>query len=76
MTMVQNIAMMLVNIGAGALNDLSGASDVNPAGYQPMLWLFFMLSLFGFVFAATLRKRETGPAGHGLETTTARAATA
>ena len=68
MTMVQNIAMMLVNIGAGALNDAAGASDVNPAGYQPMLWLFFVLSLFGFVFAAMLRARERGPAGHGLET--------
>jgi MFS family permease len=74
MTMVQNIAMMLVNIGAGALNDVSGASDVNPQGYQPMLWLFLVLSLFGFVFAALLRKRETGAAGHGLETTTARTA--
>ena len=68
MTMVQNIAMMLVNIGAGALNDAAGASDLNPAGYQPMLWLFFALSLFGFVFAAALRTRERGPAGHGLET--------
>ena len=68
MTMVQNIAMMLVNIGAGALNDAAGASDVNPAGYQPMLWLFFALSLFGFVFAALLRAHERGPAGHGLET--------
>ena len=68
MTMVQNIAMMLVNIGAGALNDAADASDVNPAGYQPMLWLFFALSLFGFVFAALLRARERGPAGHGLET--------
>jgi MFS family permease len=76
MTMVQNIAMMLVNIGAGALNDLSGASDVNPGGYQPMLWLFFVLSLFGFLFAALLRKRETGPASHGLETITARTAPA
>lgn len=74
MTMVQNIAMMLVNIGAGALNDASGASDLNPAGYQPMLWLFFVLSLFGFVFAAALRTRERGPAGHGLETITAQSA--
>jgi MFS family permease len=71
MTMLQNIAMMLVNLGAGALNDVSGASEVNPAGYQPMLGLFFVLSLFGFVFAAMLRAREKGPRGHGLETITA-----
>ena len=33
-----------------------------------MLWLFFVLSLFGFVFAYLLRVREVGPHGHGLET--------
>ena len=32
-----------------------------------MLWLFFALSLFGFLFVAALRARETGPRGHGLE---------
>jgi MFS family permease len=67
MTMLQNIAMMVVNVAAGALNDASGASAENPAGYRPMLWLFFVLSLFAFVFAAALRARETGPRGHGLE---------
>ena len=67
MTMVQNIAMMLVNLGAGALNDVAGASDQNPDGYRPMLWLFFTLSLMAFLFAAALRRRETGPRGHGLE---------
>jgi hypothetical protein len=33
-----------------------------------MLWLFLILSLFGFVFAYALRVRETSPQGHGLET--------
>ena len=32
-----------------------------------MLWLFLILSLFGFVFAFLLRMRETSPQGHGLE---------
>jgi MFS family permease len=68
MTMLQNIAMMLANLGAGALNDAFGAAPDNPAGYTPMLWFFFGLSLFGFIFAAALRVRETGPQGHGLET--------
>jgi len=68
MTMLQNIAMMLANLGAGALNDAFGASPANPGGYQPMLWFFFVLSLFGFVFAAALRLRESGSRGHGLET--------
>jgi MFS family permease len=68
MTMLQNIGLTLVNFAAGALNDASGASAQNPAGYRPMLWMFFGLSLFGFLFAAALRVRETGPHGHGLET--------
>jgi H+/Cl- antiporter ClcA len=67
MTMLQNIGMMIVNLGAGALNDAGGASEQNPGGYRPMLWLFFVLSLGGFLFAAALRRRETSPGGHGLE---------
>jgi MFS family permease len=71
MTMLQNIAMMVVNVGAGALNDARGASEVNPDGYDPMLWLFFTLSLLAFVFAAALRRRESGSGGHGLESAAA-----
>jgi MFS family permease len=65
--MLQNVGMLLVNLGAGALNDAAGASESNPAGYEPMLWLFFMLSLIAFAFAIALRRRETGSGGHGLE---------
>jgi MFS family permease len=75
MTMLQNIGMMLANLGAGALNDSNGAGAANPAGYRPMLWMFFLLSLFGFVFAAALRIREASPQGHGLETIRASGAT-
>ena len=67
MTMLQNIGLMIVNLLAGMLNDMSGAGPDNPSGYGPMLWLFFALSLFGFLFAAALRTRERGPKGHGLE---------
>jgi MFS family permease len=67
MTMLQNIGMMLANFGAGLLNDASGAGAENPAGYQPMLWMFMLLSLFGFAFAYALRSRETSTEGHGLE---------
>lgn len=73
MTMLQNIALTAVNFGAGMLNDASGASAQNPGGYTPMLWLFFLLSLFGFAFAFALRVRETGAGGHGLETIKANA---
>jgi MFS family permease len=54
MTMLQNIGLTVINLVAGALNDMSGAGPDNPAGYDPMLWLFFALSLFGFLFAARL----------------------
>jgi MFS family permease len=67
MTMLQNIGMMLLNLLAGALNDAYGASTANPAGYRPMLWLFFALSLVAFLFAIGLRVRETSSRGHGLE---------
>jgi hypothetical protein len=63
--------MMLANLGAGALNDANGASAENPGGYGPMLLMFFMLSLSGFVFAYALRRREVGAEGHGLESITA-----
>jgi MFS family permease len=67
MTMLQNIGMMLANLGAGALNDAAGASAENPSGYQPMLWMFMLLSLSGFVFAFLLRQREMSVEGRGLE---------
>jgi MFS family permease len=67
MTMVQAMGLTSINLVAGALNDFYGASEKNPAGYTPMLWLFLFLSLFGFVFAYALRVRETGAQGHGLE---------
>ncbi len=67
MTMLQNIGLFTFNLAAGGLNDWAGASAENPGGYIPMLWMFGLLSLFGFVFAAALRKRETGPDGHHLE---------
>jgi MFS family permease len=74
MTMLQNIGMLICNLGAGALNDAAGAGADNPAGYRPMLWMFMLLALFGFLFAAALRVREKGPEGHGLESIRAAAA--
>jgi MFS family permease len=67
MTMVQAIGLTVFNLVAGALNDAYGASAENPGGYMPMLWMFFVLSLMGFVFAYALRVRETSVEGHGLE---------
>ncbi len=68
MTLLQNVGLTVVNLGAGALNDWGGASAANPDGYRPMLLLFATLSLAGLMFSALLRRRESGPHGHGLET--------
>ena len=67
MTMVQNVGLALFNFLAGVLNDANHAGPSNGAGYTPMLWMFFLLSLCGFVFAAALRVREKSAQGHGLE---------
>jgi MFS family permease len=67
MTMVQAMGLTVMNLLAGALNDANHAGPDNPAGYTPMLSMFTILSLLGFVFAYALRVREVGPQGHGLE---------
>ena len=73
MTMVQAMGLTAINLVAGMLNDANGAGADNPAGYTPMLWMFTILSLLGFVFAYALHAREVGPQGHGLESIKARA---
>jgi MFS family permease len=65
--MIQNIGLTVCNFSAGRLNDINGASEVNPDGYLPMLWLFGSLSLCGLIFAGLLWHREIGPHGHRLE---------
>jgi MFS family permease len=66
--MIQNIGLTVFNLAAGALNDWGGAGPDNPAGYDPMLWMFTVLSIAAVLFSWLLRQRETGPHGHGLET--------
>jgi MFS family permease len=68
MTMLQNVGLTICNLAAGALNDYGGASATNPAGYRPMLLMFALLSTAAVLCAALLRRRETGPDAHGLET--------
>jgi MFS family permease len=68
MTMIQNIGLTAFNPLIGGLNDLAGASSQNPGGYAPGMWAFTILGFGGLLFAFLLRRRETGPDAHGLET--------
>jgi MFS family permease len=58
MTMLQSAGVMSANLAAGYLNDASGASAGNPAGYAAMLWFFGLTSLAGFVFTVLLRRSD------------------
>ena len=66
MTMLQNVGLTLANVAAGYINDVSGASAANPAGYGSMLWFFGLLSLAGFVFALLLWRRDRAIPAAGL----------
>lgn len=68
MTMIQNMGMASFNYFLGLANDAAHAGETNPSGYLPMLHILTALASLGVVFALLLRRRETGPLGHGLET--------
>ena len=68
MTMIQNIGLAGFNLLIGWANDYSGASASNPGGYVLGMWIFSSLGFFAFLFAFLLRRAETGPNAHGLET--------
>jgi MFS family permease len=68
MTLVQQIGVMTVPMVIGFLNDHYQASGENPAGHNPGMWAFSVLGFLAFFFAIMLRREETGPNAHGLET--------
>jgi MFS family permease len=70
MTMIQNIGLFGFNVLIGWANDHAGASAQNPGGYALGMWIFSLLGFLGFLFAWLLRRAETGPGAHGLETIT------
>jgi MFS family permease len=69
---IQQIGLVVINLMIGATNDRSLASAANPAGYRPSMLIFSTIALLAVVFAIMLRRVETGPHGHGLETITAK----
>jgi MFS family permease len=72
MTMIQNIGLAGFNLLIGWSNDYSGATITNPGGYALGMWIFSISGFLGFLFAWLLRRSETGPNAHGLETITTR----
>ena len=70
MTLIQNIGLAGFNLIIGWANDYSGASATNPGGYSLGMLIFSCLGFFGLLFAYLLRRNETGPNAHGLETIT------
>ncbi len=68
MTLIQNVGLTGFNFIIGYANDYSKASVENPGGYALGMWIFSSLGFFGFLFALLLRRNETGPNAHGLET--------
>jgi MFS family permease len=71
MTMIQNIGLAGYNFLIGWANDYSFASATNPGGYALGMWIFSLSGFIGFLFSWLLRRAETGPHAHGLETITA-----
>jgi len=72
MTMIQNIGLAGFNLLIGWANDHWGASAALPVGYRAGMWMFSVLGFLGLLFAFLLRRQETGPHAHGLETITVR----
>ncbi len=68
MTLIQNVGLAGFNLLIGWANDYAGATAQNPAGYNLGMWIFSCLGFFGFFFALLLRRSESGPHAHGLET--------
>jgi len=70
MTLIQQIGVAGMNWTIGRTNDVFEASAANPMGYAPGMWIFSILGFLALFFAIMLRREETGPNAHGLETIT------
>ncbi|CUS48086.1 MAG: MFS superfamily sugar transporter [Idiomarinaceae bacterium HL-53] len=72
MTFCQQMGWAVVPLVIGKLNTHFEASPDNIAGYEPGMWFYTGLALFGLFFAFKLWVTEKGPHGHGLDTITTR----
>mgnify|MGYP001824846869 FL=1 len=71
MTLIQQIGVAGMSWLIGRTNDTFEASATNAMGYAPGMWIFSTLGFLALFFAIWLRREETGPNAHGLETITA-----
>ena len=71
MTLIEQMGFFALNLLIGKANDYQHAGLEHVEGYRLGLLIFSLISVAGFVFAVLLRRRETGPHNHGLETITA-----
>jgi hypothetical protein len=62
MTILQNVGITACNLAVGWLNDAARAGPAHPAGYAPMIWFLFALSLFGCVLILRLWAGRRGAA--------------
>jgi MFS family permease len=70
MDAIQQGGLVGVNVLIGWSNDHWMASAANPAGYRAGMWIFTTLAVLAVLFAHRLRRVESGPRAHGLETIT------
>jgi MFS family permease len=68
MTLCQQVGMAAIPWLIGLLNDAFLAGPENPSGYSAGMWLFTVLGAFGLLFSFLLKRAESGPNAHGLET--------
>jgi MFS family permease len=65
---VQQLGLVGMNLAIGWMNDRWLASSGSAAGYVPGMWLFTAAAIATVMIAVVLRRVETGPGAHGLET--------
>lgn len=75
MTFCQQVGWAGMAWGIGKVNDVSGASAANPAGWLPSMWMLAGLASIGLLFSFLLWRSEHGTARHGLEQAKPQAAT-
>jgi MFS family permease len=68
MDAIQQAGLVGVNVLVGWSNDHWSASASNPTGYHGGMLVFTALAILAVLFAYMLRRVETGPRAHGLET--------